>query len=231
VSKKGTSGAFSNLSVPKLQLGDLWNILNRFNEALFPSWLIYLKQNLRGCKSVLDLGCGANSPIKHCSVPFSVGVELFDAYLEESRRKGIHNEYLKGNITEIDFPAKSFDAVLCLEVLEHLTKAQGYELITKMETWARKKVIITTPNGLVWQDSLDGNPLQEHKSGWSAYELQQLGFEVHGIRGWKKLRGYRGKIRYRPLFFWAKLSHISQWVTYYYPSFAFQLFAVKQFDE
>jgi len=121
--------------------------------------------------------------------------------------------------------------VIALDVLEHLSKEEGYELLKKMERWARKKVIIFTPNGYVYQDGYDNNPFQEHKSGWGVKELEELGFKVFGINGWKKLRGYKASIKYKPSFLWERISDLTQKITYYYPKLAFQLFAVKEIEE
>ena len=155
---------------------------------------------------------------------------MFEPYLQESKNKRIHDQYIKADIREVEFNPKSFDAVIAIEVLEHLTKEEGRALIRKMETWARKKVIITTPNGYLWQDGYHDNPLQEHQSGWSVEELQKSGFKVRGIDGWRRLKGYRGSIRYRPAFLWGKLSDLSQKLTYRYPRLAFKLFATKRID-
>ena len=187
-----------------------------------------LKKKLYDCNTVLELGCGYNSPIQYCNVHFSVGVELFEPYLQESKKKAIHKQYIKADIRKIEFKPKSFDTVVALDVLEHLTTEEGLMLIKKMEKWSRKKIIIFTPNGYVWQDDYDNNPLQEHKSGWSAKELEKLGFKVFGINGWKKLRGYKASIKYKPTIIWGVISNLTQKVTYRHPKFAFQLFAVKQ---
>lgn len=197
---------------------------------LFPSWIEYLRREVSGCGTVLDLGCGYNSLIQYYNVPFSVGVELFEPYLEESKKKGIHNEYIKADIRKVEFKPRSFNVVIAIDVLEHLTKEEGYELIRKMEKWGSKKIIIFTPNGLVWQDSYHNNPLQEHKSAWSVEELEKLGFKVFGINGWKKLRGYKSSIKYKPIRLWSIILDLTQKITYYFPKFAFQLFAVKQID-
>jgi len=195
---------------------------------LFPSWIDYLKKELSDCNTILDLGCGYNSSIQYCNVPFSVGVELFEPYLQESKKKGIHDEYIKADLAKIEFKPKSFDAILCSEVFEHLTKEEGYELVKRMEKWVRKKIIITTPNGYLWQDGYDNNPLQEHKSGWGVEELERLGFKVFGMNGWKKLRGYKGSVKYKPTLLWNVISNLTQKITYRYPKFAFQLFAIKE---
>jgi len=184
-------------------------IVKTLYKKLFPSWIKQLKRELYECDTVLDLGCGYNSLIQYCNVPFSVG-ELFEPYLEESKKKGIHNEYIKEDIRKVELKPKSFDAVVLLDVLEHLSEEEGYELIKKMRKWARKKIVIFTPNGLVYQDGYDNNPLQEHKSGWSVEQLEKLGFKVYGINGWRKLRGYKSLIKYRPRLLWHLISELTQ---------------------
>jgi hypothetical protein len=218
----------AKISWSKLTLSLLIEALSPLYARVFPSWTENLKRELASCNTVLDLGCGYDSPLRHCNVPFSVGVELFDSYLEESTKKAIHNGYIKADVRSIELKPKCFDAVIALEVLEHLTKDEGHALIRKMETWATKKVIITTPNGYIWQDAYHDNVLQEHKSGWSVGELQKLEFRVSGMNGWKKLRGYKGEMKYTPAFVWERVSDLSQKITYHCPRVAFQLFAAKE---
>ena len=180
---------------------------------LFPSWIEYMKRELSNCNIVLDLGCGYNSPLQYCEISFSVGVELFEPYLEKSKKKGIHNEYIKADIRKVELKPKSFDAVVLLDVLEHLMEEEGYKVIKKMGKWARKKIIIFTPNGLVYQDGYDNNPLQEHKSGWSVEKLEKLGFKVYGINGWRKLRGYKSSLKCKPTLIWLIISELTQKIT------------------
>ena len=214
----------------KLKLEQVVLLFKPFYRKVFPLEVNYFKEEILGCNTILDLGCGHNSPIQYCNVSFSVGVELFKPYLEESKKKGIHNQYIEADIRKVNFKPKSFDAVLCLEVLEHLTKEEGHRLIKKMENWARKKIIITTPNGYLYQDSYDKNPMQAHKSGWDTEELEKLGFRVFGLNGWKKLRGYKGAIKYKPTLLWKIISQLTQKITYWHPKFAFRLLAIKEIN-
>lgn len=188
---------------------------------------------------MLDLGCGPDSPIQYChSVRYSVGVEPFSPYLKRSKLKGIHSKYLNAKIEDIKLPSKSFDAVVMVEVLEHLTKDDGLKALKKAERIARKKVLITTPNGFVSQGRLDKNILQRHRSGWSVSELEALGFKVYGLSGLKHLRSDAEKnsmgqditvsIRFRPRLFWFGMATLSQSLTFYFPELAFELFAVKR---
>lgn len=206
----------------------IFSLLTLIYRKIFPGWLKLLKKELVGCDSVLDLGCGHSSPIRYCDVFFSAGIELYEPYLKESEKKGIHNVYIKADIRKIKLKQKIFDVILCLDVLEHLTKKEGYDLIGKMEDAAKRKIIITTPNGYIYQDGYDHNLLQKHKTGWSVEELEKLGFSVLGVNGWKRLRGYKGEIKYRPKLFWKIISDLTQALTFYHPRFAFQLFAVKE---
>jgi len=217
-----------DLSRFRLARMSLYSVLEPLYVRLFPDWTEYLKRELDANATVLDLGCAYNSPLQHCDIAFSVGVEMFAPYLEESRKKAIHDQYIRADIRQVEFKPDSFDVVMASEVLEHLAKDEGYELIQKMELWARKKIILTTPNGYLWQDGYGDNPHQRHLSGWSADELRKMGYKVYGMNGWKKLRGYQGNIKYRPQSIWLRISNVSQWLAYYYPKMAFQLFAVKK---
>ena len=202
-------------------------------QNFFPPLKNYLIKELHDCPTVLDMGCGKDSLIQHCNVSFSVGVELFESYLQESKKKGIHNEYIKADIQKIEFKEKSFDAVLILDVLEHLSKDEGYKLISKAQRWAKKKVIIFTPNGFLYQEDYEQNPLQIHRAGWETHELEKLGFRVYGMCGWKALYGYNWRLkctqlRFKPTFLWTAISDITQKITYFSPHYAFELLCVWQ---
>ena len=125
---------------------------------------------------------------------------------------------------------KSFDCVVALDLIEHLDKSDGFKLIKIMESIARKKVIIFTPNGFLKQEPYDDNIWQEHKSGWEVDEMKDLGFQVYGQGGLKYLRGDQARIKYRPEFFWSRLSYISQKIVEENPKYSFQLLCVKNLD-
>ncbi len=206
------------------------NIFKRAYRKVFLNFGEVLRRELEGCERVLDLGCGPDSCIKYANVPYSVGVEMYDEYLKKTKELKRHNEYIKSDVTKINFPDKSFDAVMLIDVLEHLKKEDGQELILKMQKWAKKKVIILTPNGFVHQDEIDNNPLQVHMSGWNADDFYKAGFNVFGINGIKGLRGEGAYIRYKPATLWILISDLTQIVAKYLPKTAFHLFAIKKLD-
>lgn len=198
---------------------------------IFPWWTNYLRKELSGCETLLDLGCGNKSPLQCAPVPYSVGVELFKPYLEESKKRRIHSQYILADIREIEFKENSFDTVLLLGLIEHLSAEDVPDLIKKAKKWAKKKVIVSTSSGFVRQEDYEGNPLQVHKTGWTPAAMKELGFEIHGARGWKALYGYntrlkRTQLRFRPAMFWQVISDITQKITYFCPKYALDLFCV-----
>ena len=105
---------------------------NKFVASIVHTLVNELQKELKDCETVLDLGCGPSSPIQYCkNIKYSVGVEAFQPYLEKSKQNKIHSEYLEKKIEDLDFPENSFDAVIMIEVLEHLPKETGKEVLKK----------------------------------------------------------------------------------------------------
>lgn len=212
---------------------------SRFFSSIFRTTVYCLKKELRNCESVLDLGCGPSSPLQYCeNINYSVGVETFKSYLDELKKRKIHTEYIEKRVEEVDFPQKHFDAVIMIEVLEHLPEKNGYAMLEKAEKWAKKKIIVSTPNGYLPQKALDNNPFQKHLSGWSIETMKRRGFRCRGLSGFKWIRqeaplegardDFMASIRLRPRFFWFIIATLSQLITYSYPKHAFEIFCTKE---
>ncbi|MFZ2188012.1 MAG: class I SAM-dependent methyltransferase [Candidatus Moraniibacteriota bacterium] len=222
-------------------------IINKLHKSAFLGKLVHtldycLKKELGDCETVLDLGCGPSSPVQFCkNIKYSVGVEAFPPYLKASKERKIHNEYLAKKIEELDFPENSFDAVIMIEVLEHLPQELGLEILKKAELWARKKVIVSSPNGFIAQKEVDGNPLQKHLSGWDYEKMKGLKYDSQGLAGLNCLRqevqndtmgdDFMTSIKFWPKPFWFIVATVSQVFVYYIPSLAFELFSVKNKQE
>ena len=189
------------------------------------------REIIGSCQTLLDVGCGGHSPIRlFSSKPeYSVGVDSFEPYLQQSHRAGIHTEYREMDVLKIGdhLKERSFDCVLASDLIEHLAKADGYMLLAAMEQIAAKKVVIFTPNGFLRQSALDGNPLQIHRSGWDFDEMRRRGYRVLGISGWKPMRGELAGVRWHPVFFWTRVSLLSQAIVANLPRYAYSLLCVK----
>lgn len=193
----------------------------------FPSHLYYLKNSLKNCNSVLDLGCGNNSLLRY--LPYgleSIGVECFKDSLIDSKKKSIFDEYILANINDIEFKEKSVDAIILIEVIEHLNKVEGMELLLKLENVARKKIIISTPNGFVPQERED-NPYQTHKSGWSIDDLRTLGYkDFRGVGGIRIFKFFN-----KSQFLFILFQSILQKIAYFNPEIASGLLCTKILEE
>ena len=191
----------------------------------------FLIKELRDCSRILDLGCGPHSPLGRIKDQLKpdvhlVGVDNFDPYLEKNKKDQIHSEYIKSDIFQIDFPEKSFDGAVLLDVIEHFEKDDFLKFLPKLETIA-KKIIVLTPNGFVKQDEYDNNPYQVHKSGWTVEDMEKLGFKCYGVSGLKGLRGELALPVIKPALIGNMVANISEPFVYHHPKKAYHLLCVK----
>ena len=215
---------------------------NRTMARLFHTTIHCLQKELAGCESILDLGCGPDSPLRYVDARRKVGIDAFEPYVESSKRLGIHDECYRADILECDFAPKSFDAAVLIGVLEHLDREEGERMLDRLELVASKKILISCPNGFLEQHDHDDNPFQLHRSGWTVPDFKARGYKVRGMSG---LRGLRKKndietstltetstdvystIRFRPRPVWFAVSAATQIFTHYTPTIAFELMCVK----
>lgn len=191
-----------------------------------------LSEECRGCRSLLDLGCGSDPQSLHLGT--AATVMLGDANAPDLRQavaKGVKGVCL--NVTELPFKNKSVDGILLLQVLEHLDKPEGEELLGRLEATASKVIVISTPNGFVAQGVIGGNPYQIHKSGWSPQELRRMGYRVWGYEGLRVLRRPNEGAYRCPRRLWGLFNRLGlmESLCRRFPSLAFQLVAVKHVQQ
>lgn len=202
-------------------------------DKLFPDVYEFLEEELKDCSSILDLGCGKNSPLRYLrfgSRPFLLGVDAFKPYIKESKKKAIHEDYILVDVRKLEFKPRSFDAIILIELIEHLTKREGFWLIKKMERWAKKKIILTTPNEYLPQGIIDSNIFQRHKSYWSMRDLEKMHFEIKGIGGWKRTSRLLLETKRRARCARARnelIRRLTQKIVSKNPEYAFRFFCVK----
>ena len=144
--------------------------------------------------SLLDVGCGRGEPMRFLAGKLrlsSTGIDIFAPYLRECQRGRLHGQYVLGDVRRLPFRRKSFDVVLCMEVLEHLSEEEGAQLIETLERLARRQVIFTTPVGDWDQHEFDDNVYQAHQRIWAPAEMKERGYRVWG-QGLRNLGGLSG---------------------------------------
>jgi len=193
-------------------------------------YISLLSHQLEGCRFVLDLGCGGEPYLGECDgVEKIIGV---DACLESCRVARQADKYevvVQAVLPDIPFRPQVVDAVTMLQVVEHLTKEAAGRLIERAEEIAKRKVIITTPNGFVTQDGHGGNSFQTHLSGWTVEEFEIRGYKVFGMEGPKIARRNGRADMLPPARALSVLNSFGLFETYLKarPGQAFQLMAVK----
>jgi SAM-dependent methyltransferase len=206
-----------------------WRSLRR---RLSPHYAVELEAAVGEPTTLLDVGCGACSPVRAFTrrIPHAVGVEGYEPALLASKAAGIHDEYHRLDVRRLadQFEPESFDVVLAVDLLEHLSSEDGLALLSTMETIARVRVVVFTPNGFVPQGDVGGNPLQVHHSGWRLSTLRSLGYDAIGLHGLRFLRDEEASIRWRPRRAWSLVSDLTQPIARRVPSTAYHLLAIKQ---
>lgn len=133
--------------------------------------------------TILDVGCGTGTQIEIINTDNKyqvTGIDIYEPYIKECKKKGIYKKVIKGDARKMNFPKKSFDVVICFHVIEHMTKNEGFAIIKKLETIARKRVVLALPIGHLHQEAFDENKHQEHKSAWYPNYFKMRGYTVVG---------------------------------------------------
>lgn len=195
------------------------------------SYLKWLKRDLADCESILELGCGSNSPIIRIGYGHKTDtVDIFEPYIEKHNRNHDYRECHQADILEMRFPEKKYDAVVMLDVLEHLPRdiVERTKLMERMEQCAKKKVIFFTPNGYVENDLVDGDEHQAHVSAWEPIDYQKRGYKVHGATGIRWVLGKASLPKYHPYSVFAIVAMCSMPVIYNRPEIGWHSYAVRE---
>jgi SAM-dependent methyltransferase len=128
-------------------------------------WYGFLGDVVEG-QSVLDVGCGSGEGLRILTnrATSALGIDL-----DERLRRSDVNVEIK-SVTDV--PDKSFDVVVCLDVIEHVEADRA--LVAELFRVARKAVFVSTPNYSV---SFNRHPY--HVREYTPYEFARL-FDGYG---------------------------------------------------
>jgi len=189
-------------------------------------------------KKVLDVGCGWGTTASFLRRQHGK-IEIYGIDGYKDAVDYCNKQQLYKNVFFLDFTkrriskrlaGKRFDAAVMIEVIEHLEKQQGLDVLADLEKVCGK-IIITTPNGYFEQSDLlmNESKFQAHLSGWTAGDFKKIGFEVHGFNGLKWLRNNEKKPFNGAIYpFVILMRFVSQPICYFFPSLSDGLVAVKK---
>lgn len=80
------------------------------------------EMKIRSVIRILEAGCGSGSRFRFDKRAHWVGIDISASQLE--RNAGL-DEKIRGDIQTYEFPAKSFDLIVCWDVLEHLSRPEA----------------------------------------------------------------------------------------------------------
>jgi hypothetical protein len=114
------------------------------------------------------------------SATLTIDVDLFLPFLSACRREEVYDDLILCDVRALPFSRRSFDSVLCTEVIEHLEKGDGIDLIHQLE--AERNVVISTPVGFLRECREYGR--ERILRDASEYRKQQKAYRSPHISGW-----------------------------------------------
>lgn len=153
---------------------------------LYSFYLVPRFEKLLRNGRILDVGCGKGGlgaifktvPEKQLRAEI-VGLDLDEVLLKTA--KNYLDHVVLGRATHLPFKDKYFHVTFAIEVIEHMTKEDGYKMIREMERVTKYLIILTTPSHYFPADTAEGD-FMKHKSYWSVKDLKSLGFQTEGLR-------------------------------------------------
>lgn len=186
----------------------------------------------KNCETMLDVGCGEGKPMRFINrngLFKTVGIDIFKPHLRRAELLRVYADVVLAHSAYLPFESKSFDVVLCLEVLEHLEKEKGEKLLYELERVARRQIILSSPAKEYVQNECDENPYQKHEHYWTPEEMKSKGFIVKGL-GLAGSFGKKGIFNRLPKpikpFKWI-IWILAGFVTNFYPSMAGTMICIK----
>jgi len=137
---------------------------------------------------ILDVGCakgyvGHQIRIKKMGDPIILGLDIWVPYIKHIKNvhvsyARIYNDLIIADAICMPFREHVFNLLIASELLEHLSREDGFRLLNELERICKNRIITSTPSRFFEQGEVDSNPYQRHLSLWKEEDLIKLGYEV-----------------------------------------------------
>ena len=156
---------------------DIANVLQTISHELKP-------------ELTLDCGCGSSPNINYLYGD-RVGIDINEKAIEFMKDYS-NAQFQTGNARAIPFPEKSFDMVVCIEMLEHLSKGDAIKAMSELVRVLKPKghIILATPNygSILWniiettqRITQPGHWTSDHLTKFNRKSLGEL-CQKHGLK-------------------------------------------------
>jgi hypothetical protein len=186
-----------------------------------------------GLKTGLDIGCSSSSPLTPLRAHgfHSIGIDASPERLEVARRIGQHDEYHCADLRTFAFQSiPRIDVVVMSHVIEHLSREDGLNLLQIAERQASRLVYVETPRGFREYTDPAVDLLQQHRSGWFAWDFEGRGYTVFG-GGLSCLRARDGLSKVLPQAVTLSVERLFQFWVFRRPQWSNVIAAIRHTDE
>jgi cyclopropane fatty-acyl-phospholipid synthase-like methyltransferase len=116
----------------------------------YQAWLSQLREAIPAGGTVLDLGCGSGLPVAlHLAgAGFDVtGVDISDVQISRARELVPQANFIRADVTTVEFSPESFDAVVSFYALIHIPVQEHPALLANVATWLRPGGLFVATTG------------------------------------------------------------------------------------
>jgi SAM-dependent methyltransferase len=150
------------------------------------AWLDELLDLLPADARVVELGCGNGTPETRALAQRSrlTGVDLSQEQLRRARGRVPEAEFVRADLTAIDFDAGSLDAVASFYALNHVPRELLPALFERIRRWLRPGghllAVLGAGDVAAWQGDWLGVPMffSSHPPETNSQLLRDAGFEL-----------------------------------------------------
>lgn len=144
----------------------------------------FLLKNIPIGSKVLELGCGSGDPTTmRLTEKFAVtGVDISEQQIRLARRNVPQAKFIQGDMTHLNFPLASFDAVVAFYSITHVPRKQHISLINSIADWLK--------SGGLFVASMSSGPLKDSVENWLGVPMYFNGYAASTNRRIIKKAGF-----------------------------------------
>lgn len=162
------------------------HFMEEHRNLLISKWLVKLNKNV-----ILDIGCGRANVESLLYSKFKskfnlIGTDITNTSLKKNIKKFPQWKFIQANPKSLPFKNKSFDVVLLLEVLEHITPTNTFHILKEVHRVLKHDgyFILSIPLNEGLEEMFPNNPnshVRVYSKELVLFELTHAGFDPLNI--------------------------------------------------